>query len=165
MSLKDTYTKAKLHSDENVVGKQSLTSYGNQFFDARLKFFNSICGSNIENIEDKRFIQSSVFKVRKDSNALGITISLTHHSKGEIQFACPRGDKEKLLMSVLPPSRMFDVQGKIYDYTGNIEAANERLVVWLAEVAPEHSAEIGAILDRIENPPRGPVMTIERAPA
>ncbi len=165
MGLKDTYDKAILKSSANVVGEQQLSSYGNAYFDRRLKVINTITGSGLDCIKKQSIGggASPVFKVKQGINALGTVISIAHEYRGEIQFAIPRDDKEVLLVSVLPPYNSYAAgmpAGKIYSYTGNVDAANERFVEWLATVAPEHSAEIGAILDRIENPPREPVMTL-----
>lgn len=44
----------------------------------------------------------------------------------------------------------FEGQASLYEYTGNIEAANERLIKWLAEVAPEGKMEINALLERLD---------------
>ena len=170
MRLKSRFEDSLLKSKVNVVGTQPLSSHGNQFMDPRLQFINALCGSGLDNIARKNSIigdpAPAVFRVSRDVNALGISISVTQGYGGEIQFSCPRNDSNTLLLSVLPPYSSYGSsipEGKIYDYTGNIEAANERLVEWLAEVAPEYSAEIGAMLDKIENPQRGPMMVIERA--
>lgn len=166
MSLKDRYDKTILKNSTNVVGSQYLSIFGNVYFDQRLKMIYSLIGSGLEQVTQKstRLALPPIFEIDKNIIALGTMVSIRHYSKGEIQFATPRDDKEKLLVSILPPYSSYNPMalGKIYDYTGNIEAANERLVEWLAEVAPEHSAEIGAIIDRLETPPREQVIIMDR---
>lgn len=170
MGLKDTYKKEILKSSTNVVGYQNPSSYGNAYFDERLCIIGRIINSGLDKIKEKSTLSNppSVFKVTKSINAFGTVVSIHHAYRGEIQFAIPRDDKEQLLVSILPPYSSYGVEmpiGKIYDYTGNIEAANDRLVEWLAEVAPEQNAEIITIFNQIENLAPGPMITMESSRA
>lgn len=158
MGHKDTFEKALLNTDTNIVGRHTWRRLCNQYEDPRLDLIASIVDSALDKIQRKPLISSDrqgdpVFRTRKDSTPLGMVVSIEHFS-GEIQFACPRDDKTKLLVSVYRrhdgiPS-LQNHSAAIYDYTGNIEAANELLIKWLAEAAPGHKAEISAILGRLD---------------
>jgi hypothetical protein len=159
MSYKKTFEKALLKTKGNIVGTHSFRRSCNQYEDPRLAFIGRVVDSGLDKLKlvplsilDRA--GSTVFKTRKDSTPLGMVISVEHYLGGEIQFACPVADTARLLVSIYKPHNGHPVltspAADIYEYTGNIEAANERLVEWLAALAPELKAEIGTILERLD---------------
>lgn len=158
MSYKDKFDKALLHTKTNAVGTHHWRGLSNQYEDARLNLIRGIVDSGLHLIKRVSFCgesKESLFRTRIDSNPLGMVISIDATGGASIQFACPRGDQKTLLVSVLPNTYNRDHKSgmhpaQIYDYTGNIDAANELLINWLAEIAPDYKAQIGHILESLD---------------
>lgn len=162
MSLKEKFEAGLLKSDQNLVRSRPPSNLYNQFNVERLKQISRIALSldDLYNIGQPVIeSQRKVFKISHDANVLGKIIKIQHTIKPrEIQFAVPFSDNDALYVDI----REDNVLGsKTYNYTGKVDEAVNRLVEWLAEVAPEHAEKISAILDKIENPPRGPVMVCQ----
>ncbi|MCD8562520.1 MAG: hypothetical protein LRY54_00245 [Alphaproteobacteria bacterium] len=167
MSYKDTFEKALLKTTGKDINDHAGDYHGYRK-DPRLKFMlHDLMAAGLARIVEKSKWSTGesrgLFEISDTYNALGMAASIKCLSGYQkIEFACPQDDKNKLFVTIY--NLAYIGKSYVYDYTGNIEAANDRLVEWLVEAAPDYGLEIAAVLDKIENKPEMRPVTIFTEP-